>query len=50
MMRTTVTLSRLRRAGYRSFSEIYQNVSPVLENRLIPNGTQGGVRASPTAI
>ena len=39
MMRTTVTLNRLKRAGYRSFSEIYQNVSPVLENRLIPSGT-----------
>ena len=39
MMRTTVTLERLRRIGYRSFSDYYRKVSPVLMNRLIPIGT-----------
>ena len=38
MMRTTVTLDRLRRIGYRSFSDYYRNISPVLVNRLIPDG------------
>lgn len=39
MMRTTVTLSRLKRIGYRSFIDYYLKISPVLMNRLIPNGT-----------
>jgi len=39
MMRTTVTLNRLKRIGYRSFSDYYLKVSPVLVNRLIPDGT-----------
>jgi len=39
MMRTTVTLQRLVRIGYQSFSELNASVSPVLANRLIPNGT-----------
>ena len=39
MMRTTVTLKRLKRVNYISFSEIYHSVSPVFENRLIPVGT-----------
>ncbi len=38
MMRTTVTLKRLQRIGYKSFSDYYSNVSPVLMNRLIPAG------------
>jgi len=38
MMRTTVTLDRLIRIGYQSFSNTYLSVSPVLANRLIPNG------------
>jgi len=38
MMRTTVTLDRLFRIGYQSFSNTYLSVSPVLANRLIPNG------------
>jgi len=39
IMRTTVTLKRLKRAGYISFSDTYQSVSPIFENRLIPVGT-----------
>ena len=39
MMRTTVTLKRLERIGYQSFSDYYAKISPVLMNRLIPNGT-----------
>ncbi len=39
IMRTTVTLSRLKQAGYISFSEVYKSVSPIFENRLIPDGT-----------
>ncbi len=35
MMRTTVTLKRLQRIGYKSFSDYYREVSPVLMNRLI---------------
>ena len=38
MMRTTVAIDRLRRIGYRSFSDYYRLVSPVLVNRLIPDG------------
>ncbi len=38
MMRTTVTLDRLIRIGYQSFSNTYLSVSPFLANRLIPNG------------
>jgi group II intron reverse transcriptase/maturase len=39
MMRTTVTLNRLSKAGYISFNDTYQSVSPIFENRLIPDGT-----------
>jgi len=39
MMRTTVTLDRLKRAGYISFTDTYKFVSPIFENRLIPVGT-----------
>jgi len=39
MMRTTITLDRLKRAGYISFADTYQLVSPIFENRLIPVGT-----------
>jgi len=39
IMRTTITLERLKRAGYISFSGTYQSVSPIFENRLIPVGT-----------
>jgi group II intron reverse transcriptase/maturase len=39
MMRTTVTLNRLQQAGYISFNDTYQSVSPIFENRLIPDGT-----------
>lgn len=39
MMRTTVTLKRLQRIGYRSFSDCYKQNSPILMNRLIPSGT-----------
>jgi len=38
MMRTTVTFARLKQAGYLSFNEVYQSVSPVFGNRLIPVG------------
>lgn len=38
MMRTTVTLDRLRRIGYCSFAGYYHKISPVLMNRLIPDG------------
>lgn len=34
MMRTTVTLDRLKRVGYESFTDYYRKVSPVLMNRL----------------
>ncbi len=39
IMRTTVTLICLKKAGYISFTEIYKSVSPIFENRLMPNGT-----------
>ena len=42
MMRTTVTLKRLQSIGYKSFFDYYRKVSPVLMNRLIPDGTLGG--------
>ncbi len=39
IMQTTVTLARLKKAGYISFIEVYKSVSPIFENRLIPVGT-----------
>jgi hypothetical protein len=39
MMQTTVKLERLQRIGYRSYFDYYKQASPVLVNRLIPDGT-----------